>query len=390
MRLEKLAREFEPERLTGKEAVELVEQLGVIHRLVDGMLAKAGQRIGDTRAFSEVGDRDAASLCGRLLGSGVRDARRAIETARKLDGLPATGAAVRKGSLSSRQTQMIADAATINPEAELDLIATAPMGLAALKDACISARTVVEDREARAKRQHASRCLRMWRGDDGMIEGRFRLPPEIGGGFKTAIDAATQKIFRARHTEGSREAHDRYAADALVAAVLGDVESVESAGHQRSATGVGAYLHVVIDHEVLVLGRVCDGQTCEIPGVGPVSVEWARSLLGRAFVTAVVKKGKDITTVAHFGRRIPAELQTAMLVGGRECDVENCDVRGYLERDHCEIDFADGGPAAYWNLAWLCYLHHLRKSQGWNLGPPDPVTGKRRLTAPRSDESAAA
>jgi Domain of unknown function (DUF222) len=285
---------------------------------------------------------------------------------------------------------MIVDAATINPEAELDLIATAARGLVALKDACIAARSVVEDREARAKRQHASRCFRMWRGDDGMIEGRFRLPPEVGGAFKSAIDAATQKIFRARHAEGAREPHDRYAADALVAAVLGDAHLVEPAGRTRSATGVSAYLHVVIDHEVLVLGNVRDGQTCEIPGVGPVSVEWARSLLGAAFVTAVVKKGKDITTVAHFGRRIPAELQTAMLVGGRECDVENCDVRGYLERDHCEIDFADGGPTAYWNLAWLCYLHHLRKSQGWKLGPPDPITGKRGLTAPEAGQSAAA
>jgi hypothetical protein len=78
---------------------------------------------------------------------------------------------------------------------------------------------------------------------------------------------------------------------------------------------------------------------------------------------------------------VPAELQTAMLVGGRECEIDGCAHRGYLERDHCEVDFADGGPTAWWNLAWLCSLHHKRKTMGWVLGPRDPTTGKRTLTA---------
>jgi hypothetical protein len=112
-----------------------------------------------------------------------------------------------------------------------------------------------------------------------------------------------------------------------------------------------------------------------------VSVEWARSLLGEAFVTAIIAKGKDITTVAHFGRHIPAELQTALIVGGRECEIEGCNHRGYLERDHVE-DHAKGGITALWNLIWLCYAHHRRKTAGWALSEPDPVTGKRELTEP--------
>jgi hypothetical protein len=140
----------------------------------------------------------------------------------------------------------------------------------------------------------------------------------------------------------------------------------------------------------LVRGNAADGECCEIAGVGPVSVDWVRSLLGSAFLTAVIKNGKDISTIAHLGRYVPAELQTAMIVGGRECDIENCHARGYLERDHSEIDFADGGPTAYWNLAWLCYLHHLLKSRGWLLGPRDADSGKRRLHAPEAGRSAAA
>ena len=99
-------------------------------------------------------------------------------------------------------------------------------------------------------------------------------------------------------------------------------------------------------------------------------------------MTAIIKKGKDITTVAHFGRHIPAELRTAMIVSGRECSIEGCSGREYLELDHCEIDYGQGGPTARFNLAWLCSIHHTRKTQGWTLGPPDPITGKRKLTPP--------
>jgi hypothetical protein len=89
----------------------------------------------------------------------------------------------------------------------------------------------------------------------------------------------------------------------------------------------------------------------EIAEVGPVNAEWVREVLGESFVTAIVKKGRDITTVAHLGRHIPAELRTAMVVGGRECLIEGCTCREYLELDHCEVDYGKGGPTARWNLS---------------------------------------
>jgi len=45
-------------------------------------------------------------------------------------------------------------------------------------------------------------------------------------------------------------------------------------------------------------------------------------------------------------------------------------------------NFADGGPTALWNLAWLCSIHHRRETRGWHLGPPDPATRKRPLDPP--------
>jgi hypothetical protein len=156
-------------------------------------------------------------------------------------------------------------------------------------------------------------------------------------------------------------------------------DSLESTG---SAKAPATTVHVVIDHRALVRGNAVGREQCEIPGVGPVNVAWVREMLGEAFVTAVVKKGRDITTVAHFGRHIPAHLRTAMIVAGRECVVVGCNARGYLEIDHAEVDYAKGGPAAWWNLDFECSVCHRRKTQGWILGPRDPKTGQRTLDPP--------
>ena len=381
--LENLARGFEPRTLTGEQAVRVVEELGAIRRLVDGMFGKAAMRVEETSAHKRNGksERDAAQLVARAVGADTSEARRVISTAKKLEKLPETDAAVRAGRLSARQAELVADAATANPGAERALLTAAGEGVATLKEACVTARARAEDETARAARQHAARRLRIWTAADGMVEGHFRLAPEVGGRFKAAIDAGTQRIFRARRTTGPHEGHDAYAAD-----VLTDLVPADSSEPTGSVKGAGSKtvtnVHVVIDHTALVRGNALEGETCEIPGVGPVNVAWVREMLGEAFVTAVIKKGRDITTVAHFGRNIPAHLRTAMIVGGRECVVVGCDARGYLEIDHCEVDYAKGGPAAWWNLDFGCSTHHRRKTQGWKLGPRDPKTGKRSLSAP--------
>jgi hypothetical protein len=364
--IEAFALDFDASSLSSEDALRAVAELGAIRRVADGMLAKAAKRVADS------GARDASASMARDLGVSANEVRSAIRTAARLEDLPATSAAVRAGRLSTRQAEMIADAATANPAAEAELLAAAERGLVPLKDACIAARARVEDPSARAERQRAQRFLRMWTDADGMVAGRFRLTPEVGGPMKAAIDAEVQRTFRKRRAGHEHEPHEAYAADALAAFVLGTEEVPK---------GARPSVHVVIDHGALVRGGAADGEVCEIPGVGPVDVAWVRELLGSAFLTAVIRRGKDILTVAHLGRHVPAEVQTALLVSGRECDVEGCFHRGYLERDHTH-DHAKGGPTAYWNLGWRCYLHHRRKSAGWLLGPPDPITGKRTLRAP--------
>jgi hypothetical protein len=377
--LESAARDFDGAALTGQEAIDVVALLGPILRLANGVLGKAAKRVDDTAAHTYGTDRSAAELCVRLIGVGSGEAKRAIEVAGKLESLPTTAAAVRAGTLSARSASLIAGTAADDPTVERSLLKAAAKGHVALRDACIAARAEREDQAERSKRQHGSRSFQMWPTVDGMGEGHFKVTPEVGGAIKACIEDGTRRRFQEARADGTRESQDAYAADAFADRMCGDPADAKSGGYTT---------HILIDHEALVRGKTLPGETCEIPGVGPVNVEWVRSLLGDAFLTAVIKKSKDITTVAHLGRHVPAEVQAALIVSGRKCSIEGCSGRDYLERDHCEIDHAVQGPTAFWNLTWLCSIHHDRKSSGWILGPPDPVTGKRRLDPPGSERAA--
>jgi hypothetical protein len=366
--LDEIALPFDASALSPQDARRVVHELGSIRRVVEGMIAQAAKRISDTS------ERDAASSVARTLGVATGEVRAAIETATRLANLPLTDVAVREGRLSAGATQLIAAAATANPAAEEQLLEVAAQGLVPLRDACVAARAAVEDPGVRAKRQRAQRRFGMWTDADGMIAGNYRLAPEIGGPVKAVFAAAVQRIFRDHRAGTDHESLEAYAADAFAGFVLGDNAEV-------SAKGADATVHVIVDHGALMRGGAVDGEVCEIPGVGPVDISWTRELLGSAFLTAVIKRGKDILTVAHLGRHIPAEVRTALVVSGRECDIEACHQRGHLERDHVH-DHAKGGPTAFSNLGWLCYAHHRLKSGGWKLGPADPETRKRRLRAP--------
>ncbi len=367
--LERVAAGFDPARLDSREAVGALAELARIRKIVDGLVGKVAKRIQDSGAYLDAGAPDAASFVGTILGVPARSARAAITVATALESLPATDAAVRAGELSARQTEMIVKTAPLDPDAEAQLLAAAAHGLTPLRDACIAVRAGVEDAEARRVRHHRDRSLRVWTDSDGMVAGYFRLAPEIGGQLKALLDAETQRIFRSRRSGGDHERLDSYAADALANIMLGGGGTVD------------VRMHVVVDYAALMRGGTAPGETCEIPGVGAVNVAWARELLGSAFLTAIIKHGKDIHTVAHLGRHVPAEVQTALLVSGRECSIEDCHERGYLERDHVD-DHALGGETSYRNLTWMCSRHHDMKTKGFDLGPPDPVTGKRKLRPP--------
>ena len=189
-----------------------------------------------------------------------------IDTAKRLEQLPDTEAAVTEGRLSARQAQLVAEAAAHNPGVERELLAAAGEGMVPLKDASSRVPARKTKRLAPLASAPAAGCVYGPR-TTAWSKGHFRLAPEVGGRLKAAIDARTQRIFRSRRASGPHEALEAYAADALTDIVL---------GNPGTAKAPITNVHVMLDHTALVRGYAIEGETCEIPGVGPVNVAWVR------------------------------------------------------------------------------------------------------------------
>lgn len=120
-------------------------------------------------------------------------------------------------------------------------------------------------------------------------------------------------------------------------------------------------------YEALVRGYPLDGEVCEVPGLGPVPVAFAR-FLATDCLLQVVLTGTDVTVVSSERRYVPAALRRALDARDPECAVPGCHARHHLERDHWGTGFAQGGPTSLANLARLCRYHHFLKTHcGWRL-----------------------
>jgi hypothetical protein len=135
-----------------------------------------------------------------------------------------------------------------------------------------------------------------------------------------------------------------------------------------------ASVHLRVDLAALRRGQLDEGESCEIPGVGPVPIETAREVLGDAIMHLVITKGADIASITNLGRTMRAPLRRAVIERDQTCVVPGCDVRNGLEIDHRIIPVVENGETALWNLARLCrHHHHLRHHRGFRLegGPGD-------------------
>jgi hypothetical protein len=138
---------------------------------------------------------------------------------------------------------------------------------------------------------------------------------------------------------------------------------------------------VNVDHTALLRGHTLAGETCEIAGIGPVSVEAVRQiLLDDAFLAVVVRNGIDIVNVAHHGRGLNAHQRTAIEANGLRCTNIACNRTIALQIDH-RIPYATDPVTRLDNQDPLCgdchrlkthHRHHLERGTGRrHLLPPD-------------------
>ena len=193
-----------------------------------------------------------------------------------------------------------------------------------------------------------------------MIRGSFALTPDVGIPLVNRIDAETDRLrreaTRARRRRGSLGPRSQPTRWSRV---------VQGTATTKAGAPV---LNLVIDWPALARGHTHPGERSHIVGGGPIPPRIAEQMLGDAFVKAVLTDGVAVQHVRHFGRRIPAEVRTALELGpppelnGVTCAELGCDRRYGLEWDHVD-PIANGGPTSLENLRPECPPHHREKTR---------------------------
>ena len=416
---------FEPARYSGDDAASLltvftrVEHLGVAGKTL------AAHRAAECNRHVRTGHRSAALWLSAETGDSVGDARGLLALGGTLADRPGLEEAFRAGRLSRARAALVADAVSVNPGQEADLVDGAERDShATLRQQCLKAKAEGRSREDEARHHqslHDHRRCRTYTDAEGAFRLDASLTPEAGASLLSALQAHTDRYFRQARRTGLFESPDAYRADALVSLVTGGgtlpspgtkgtgrsrdpASGPDSADDPATTSGsgrtgaAGASVHVRVDLEALRRGSVTGGGCCEIPGVGPVSVEVAREVLGEALVELVIADTTDVTSIYRMGRHIPARLYSALMERDPKCVVPGCTTRLGLENDHWVTDFSKGGLVSLDNIARLCGHHHrLRTHRGFRLegGPghwrwvppetpvvPGPTRPRRRAKAP--------
>jgi hypothetical protein len=429
---------LDPDAVPLPEVTALWSAFDALERLAAGAKCRLARRVEESRSWAATGARSPAEHLAQLSGTTTGRARGALETSKALAGLPRADAAVAAGELSDQQASAIASAAGADPSAEDRLVALAKRrDLRRLREECARTSARAEDEAKRHQRLHRQRSLRTWKGPDGSWNLSVRNTPEVGAEFEAALAPLREAIFGAARLRGEHESGEAYGADALAAmvrrslgaedgsgtggargrgaAVAGgqpapaggaaaegaaaqaeptggpggagasggaddSLDAPEGAGARRAARSRRPDTKVIalIDYEALKRGVAEGGETCEIAGVGPVSVATVRSLLGDAFGAAIVTNGVDVFSVAHLGRSVSAHQRSALEARGYGCEVPGCGSATALEIDHID-EWCKTFRTTLEALAWMCRPHHQDKTyRGWRLlGPP----GRRRWVA---------
>jgi hypothetical protein len=138
-------------------------------------------------------------------------------------------------------------------------------------------------------------------------------------------------------------------------------------------------VHVLVDFDALRRGYATDGETCEIPGVGPIPAALAEHLLQDSILRLIVT-GTDITKVTSQRRYVPEAVRRALYARDKGACVI-CGSSRFLELHHYVDDYANGCPTEYATLAHVCsrehalithcgWTLHRTEDHGWHFRPP--------------------
>src|SRR5919197_2087577 len=113
---------LEPQYLTSEQAQGLVRLFSEGERVCAAGKTMAARRVEGSKVWREQGHRSAAHWVAQATGVSVGAAVGTLETARRLEHLPATAMAFCSGELSEVKTREVAAAAAVDPDSEKALL----------------------------------------------------------------------------------------------------------------------------------------------------------------------------------------------------------------------------------------------------------------------------
>jgi hypothetical protein len=370
--LERFVEDLEPGRYRPADVPVVLQRIARAEKLCGAAKLLMSKRAASIRSDERDGRTSAAKWIAEQSGDAVGKARRDLETADRLASQPALESALRAGDVSPAQASVLLPALEVDPEATCELIGAAQTdSFNELRQHCqsvIAAKRSEEEATEREARLRARRHLHIGTTDDGAISFRGELPPVEGAIVKNALESMKRTIFEEARRQQRRESHEAYMADALVALCASGGTAGAARDKRDSSAGTPrAEIVLHVSAEALRRGELEAGERCEIEGVGPVALSTVEYLFGNSWAKLVIEKGVDIASVTHFGRWIPAHLETALSRRDRVCAVPGCGITYGLERDHI-IPVEEGGPTELANLVKLCKRHHFLKTHKfWRL-----------------------
>ena len=375
------AARFDAHALDRDEAVAALQEWTSIAHAAEAAAALAAARLGECGPPPSAGARDAAEFVAKQTGTTTSKAKERIQTGDRLQHNDLTRAKAAAGELSPEQTTAITDAVAADPSAEKSLLATAATSsLGGLRDRCAHTKAAVIDLAEQERRINANRSVRRYTDRDGAEHlhavGTKRDMARIDRGLKTNVD----RRFKAARAEGVREPLEAYTFDALVDMATESGDSATSNDEQRRSP-IRNLSVIRVDLEALARGHATSGETCEIAGLGPISVETAREMLGESILKLVITKGVDVVNVTHLGRGPNTAQKIALLWQSRACTREDCNRTERLEYDHKDgVEYRKTHRTRLDETEPLCHPDHdLKTNHGWALVEG---TGTRPMVPP--------
>jgi len=315
----------------------------------------------DARGGWNSGFRSCAAWLSWRVGLDLGAARERVRVARALETLPLVAEALARGQVSYAKVRAITRVAT--PETEARLLGVARAGTAAHVERIVRGWRRV-DRRAEARetaRRHASRAFHVYQDEDGMMNLRGRLEPEVGALLIQALAAARETLYqRARVPDGDAGRGNVSAGTPTRAQQQADALALlaESALHQGLDPGApGERYQVVVHVDAQALAEADQPGQSVLEDGARVSPETSRRLACDA--SRVVMRHDDAGRLVEVGARtrtIPPALRRALHHRDWGCRFPGCGVSN--GQGHHLRHWAHGGPTTLSNLAMLCRRHH--------------------------------